>query len=139
MQKIGIIVLFVCIFTACKTKVEETSTSTVETKDTVTAVADTVQTPEPPVPPRPAGKLAATATDEVEGKEGKKISFIYDNNASTVAFEWNGKQEILTSKEKVSDMPNANGRTYTNEEFTYTNKDGIKITDKKGKIIFEEK
>ena len=36
-------------------------------------------------------------------------------------------------------MPTANGRTYSNDELMYNNKDGIKITDKKGKLIFEEK
>lgn len=133
MQKIVLIVLVVSMFTACKSKGEQTETTAVET------IADSIQAPEPPAPPAPAGKLAATATDEVEGKDGKIISFTYDNNASTVSFELDGKQVVLTSKEKISDMPTANGRTYTNEEFTYNNKDGIKLTDKKGKLIFEEK
>jgi len=133
MQKIVLIGLVVSVFTACKSKEEQAATTAVET------IADSIQTPEPPAPPAPAGKLAATATDEVEGKDGKIISFIYDNNASSVSFELDGKQVVLTSKEKISDMPAANGRTYSNEEFTYNNKDGIKLTDKKGKLIFEEK
>ena len=130
MQKIVLIVLVVSVFTACKSQEEQSASTAVET------IADSMQTPEPPAT---AGKLAATATDEVEGKEGKTISFTYDNNASTVSFELDGKQVVLTSKEKISDMPTANGRTYSNEEFTYNNKDGIKLTDKKGKLIFEEK
>ncbi|MBK9793997.1 MAG: hypothetical protein IPP60_13125 [Sphingobacteriales bacterium] len=130
MQKIVLIVLVVSVFTACKSQEEQSASTAVET------IADSMQTPEPPAT---AGKLAATATDEVEGKEGKIISFIYDNNASSVSFELDGKQVVLTSKEKISDMPAANGRTYSNEEFTYNNKDGIKLTDKKGKLIFEEK
>ena len=133
MQKIVLIGLVVSVFTACKSKEEQAATTAVET------IADSIQTPEPPAPPAPAGKLAATATDEVEGKDGKIISFMYDNNASSVSFELDGKQVVLTSKEKISDMPAANGRTYSNEEFTYNNKDGIKLTDKKGKLIFEEK
>lgn len=133
MQKIVLIVLVVSVFAACKSKEEQTATTAIET------IADSIQTLEPPAPPAPAGKLAATATDEVEGKDGKIISFIYDNNASSVSFELDGKQVVLTSKEKISDMPVANGRTYSNEEFTYNNKDGIKLTDKKGKLIFEEK
>ena len=81
----------------------------------------------------------ARINDSVFFIYGKIVSFTYDNNASTVSFELNGKQVVLTSKEKVSDMPTPNGRTYSNDELTYNNKNGIKITDKKGKLIFEEK
>ena len=137
MKKIFSISIIIFLFTACKQKVEDTASSAEVTIDSVAASADT-STSEI-IPPAPAGKLAATATDEVEGKDGKTISFTYDNNASTVSFELDGKQVVLTSKEKISDMPAANGRTYSNEEFTYNNKDGIKLTDKTGKLIFEEK
>ena len=137
MNKIVTIAIIVFLFTACKQKAEDAASSAEVTIDSVAASADT-STSEI-IPPAPAGKLAAVATDEVEGKDGKIISFIYDNNASSVSFELDGKQVVLTSKEKISDMPVANGRTYSNEEFTYNNKDGIKLTDKKGKLIFEEK
>jgi hypothetical protein len=125
------------LFTACKQKAEDAASSAEVTIDSVSASTDTSTSEIIPV--APAGKLAATATDEVEGKDGKIVSFTYDNNASTVSFELNGKQVVLTSKEKISDMPTANGRTYSNDELMYNNKDGIKITDKKGKLIFEEK
>lgn len=143
MQKIVFILVVELLFASCKPKVQATSKVDETTDyfgDTMRVLSEgDISFAPPPPPPRPAGKLAAKAIDEVEGKEGKKISFTYDNNASTVSFEWNGKQVVLTSKEKISDMPNANGITYSNDELTYNNKDGIKVTDKKGKLIFEEK
>ena len=135
MQKIASILIVVFLFTGCKQKAEEATTSTEIAIDSVETAIDTIEEPIP----SSSGKLAATATDEVAGKDGKTIAFTYDNNASTVSFELNGKQVVLTSKEKISDMPNANGRTYTDDELTFNDKDGIKITDKKGKLIFEEK
>lgn len=143
MQKIVTIATVVFLLTACKQK----SNNVADVNDANTYVVDTMypvpNTPDTsvnvPPPPYPAGKLAATATDEVEGKDGKIVSFTYDNNASTVSFELNGKQVVLASKEKISDMPTPNGRTYSNDELTYNNKNGIKISDKKGKLIFEEK
>ena len=137
MKKIFSISIIVFLFTACKQKAEDAASSAEVIIDSVSASTDTSTSEIIPV--APAGKLAATATDEVEGKDGKIVSFTYDNNASTVSFELNGKQVVLTSKEKISDMPTANGRTYSNDELMYNNKDGIKITDKKGKLIFEEK
>ncbi|MFN8284439.1 MAG: hypothetical protein U0U67_14555 [Chitinophagales bacterium] len=139
MQKIIIILIVGCFFTECKQR-EEDTTSVVDTIDSLIAVVDTVQQIDTmPVHEQPKGKLAATATDEVVGKDGKTVSFTYDNNASTVAFDLNGKHIVLTSKEKVSDVPMPDGRTYSNEEFTFNDKDGIKITDKAGKTVFEEK
>jgi len=134
MHKIVTIATIVFLFTACKQKEETESTEV--TVDTVATAVDTITET---TLAAPAGKLAAKATDEVEGKDGKIIAFTYDNNASTVSFELNGKQVVLTSKEKISDMPTENGRTYSSDELTYNNKDGIKITDKNGKLIFEEK
>ena len=131
--------MVVSLFTACKQR-EEDTTSIVDTIDSLDAVIDSVQQIDTtPVHEQPKGKLAAIATDEVEGKDGKKVAFTYDNNASTVAFDFNGKHIVLTSKEKVSDVPMPNGRTYSNDEFTFNDKDGIKITDKAGKTVFEEK
>jgi hypothetical protein len=139
MKKIFLIAIVGFLFTACKQR-EEDTTSVVDTIDSIGAVIDSVQQIDTtPVQQHPKGKLAAIATDDVVGKDGKTVSFTYDNNASTVAFDLNGKHIVLTSKEKVSDMPETNGRTYSNEEFTFNNKDGIKITDKAGKTVFEEK
>ena len=136
MKKLILIFFIGLLFTACKQQTETITSDEIITSDTVAVIAeDTTRTE---LPARPAGKLAAKAINDVEGKNGEIISFTYDNNASTVSFELNGKQVVLTSKEKVSDIPNANGRTYGNDELTYNNKDGIKITDKTGKIIFEE-
>lgn len=128
------------MLTACKQKVEEATSTTEITVDAVNATSTTVDTSlTTETSTAPAGKLAAVATDEVVGIDGKTISFTYNNNASTVSFELNGKQVVLTSKEKISDVPTENGRTYSNDELTYNNKNVIKITDKNGKIIFEEK
>lgn len=135
MQKIFSILTVVLLFTACKQKAEEATSSTEIAIDSIETAIDTIQEPAPVR----SGKLAAIATDEVAGKDGKTIAFTYDNNASTVSFELNGKQVVLASKEKISDMPNANGRTYTNDELTFNNKVGIKLTDKTGRLIFEEK
>ena len=143
MKKIFFIIAIGFLFTACNQKSKEVTLS-----EDVSVVVDTsLAVPNTPpdtlsnVPPPPyhAGKLAATATDEVVGKDGKTVSFTYDNNASTVAFDLNGKHIVLASKEKVSDVPMPDGRTYSNEEFTFNDKDGIKITDKAGKTVFEEK
>ena len=139
MKKIFLIAIVGFLFTACKQR-EEDTTSVVDTMDSIGAVIDSVQQIDTTlVQQHPQGKLAAIATDDVVGKDGKTVSFTYDNNASTVAFDLNGKHIVLTSKEKVSDMPETNGRTYANDEFTFNNKDGIKITDKAGKTVFEEK
>ncbi len=114
MNKIVTIAIIVFLFTACKQKAEDAASSAEVIIDSVSASTDTSTSEIIPV--APAGKLAATATDEVEGKDGKIVSFTYDNNASTVSFELNGKQVVLTSKEKISDMPTANGRTYSNDD-----------------------
>jgi len=145
MKKIFIIATVGLLFTACKPKVEATTTSSTETTDSVATIGDTLASVDTlQQPSHPKGKLAATATQEVVGTNGKTLTFTYDNNASTVSFEWNGKTVVLTSKEKISDIPNANGRTYTNEDFTFVSKNGITITDnkktdKKNDIIFQSK
>lgn len=102
MQKIVSILIVVLLFTACKQKAEETTSSAEMAIDSIETAIDTIEEPTPPL----SRKISpATVTDEVVGKDGKTIAFTYDNNASTVSFELNGKQVVLTSKEKISDMP----------------------------------
>jgi len=143
MNKIATFVIIVSLFAACKQKVEDTISSAEVTVDTVATTVDTA-TPAT-TPSAPAGKLAAMATDEVVGEDGKIIAFTYDNNASTVSFELNGKQMVLTSKEKISDIPETEYRIYSNDEFTFeSNKNGItiidnKIIDKQNRIVFKSK